>query len=319
MFEELAYADGSTGWSTMANATSSCFASIYTSDAAKTMFHADDLGIHAGMLGPVGTARAVDDGFTVTGRYQFGSGSRTRPGRSRNAERSAPTANPLNDALGPTHAPRPVPAIRAGGRCAGTGTCSVSRVRGATTTPSTSSSSRRGSRSRCWWPSLSGVGRPTTSGSSASLRVGAHGLRARGSTTHARQLPDDRADEAANGPVHFRRRRTAFPTRLRNARRRDTGARLCVRRVRRFRGGCARGWRPVARAAAADAPGDDVRDTCRRRGGSLRVHVGRNDRGCATATRCSGVSTICTRAPSTSTSTTTRSPLTRRQSTDPDM
>src|SRR6185437_4645539 len=58
VFEELAYADGSTGWSVMANATSSCFASIYTSDdAAKTMFNADGLGIHAGMLGPVGTAR----------------------------------------------------------------------------------------------------------------------------------------------------------------------------------------------------------------------------------------------------------------------
>jgi len=64
VFEELAYADGSTGWSAMANATSSCFASIYTSDeAAKTMFGADGLGIHAGMLGPVGTARAADDGF----------------------------------------------------------------------------------------------------------------------------------------------------------------------------------------------------------------------------------------------------------------
>jgi alkylation response protein AidB-like acyl-CoA dehydrogenase len=75
VFEELAYADGSTGWSAMANATSSAFAAIYTSDdAAKTMFNADGLGIHAGMLGPVGTARSADDGFVVTGRYQFGSG-----------------------------------------------------------------------------------------------------------------------------------------------------------------------------------------------------------------------------------------------------
>jgi alkylation response protein AidB-like acyl-CoA dehydrogenase len=75
VFEELAYADGSTGWSAMANATSSAFAAIYTSDdAAKTMFNADGLGIHAGMLGPVGTARIDNDGFVVTGRYQFGSG-----------------------------------------------------------------------------------------------------------------------------------------------------------------------------------------------------------------------------------------------------
>lgn len=75
VFEELAYADGSTGWSVMANATSSAFAAIYTSDdAAKAMFNPDGLGIHAGMLGPVGTARVADDGFVVTGRYQFGSG-----------------------------------------------------------------------------------------------------------------------------------------------------------------------------------------------------------------------------------------------------
>ena len=70
VFEELAYADGSTGWSAMANATSSAFAAIYTSDeAAKTMFNADGRGIHAGMLGPVGTARVDDDGFVVNGRY----------------------------------------------------------------------------------------------------------------------------------------------------------------------------------------------------------------------------------------------------------
>lgn len=76
VFEELAYADGSTGWSAMANATSSAFAAIYTStEAAKTMFDGGRRGIHAGMLGPVGTALGTDDGgFVVSGRYQFGSG-----------------------------------------------------------------------------------------------------------------------------------------------------------------------------------------------------------------------------------------------------
>ncbi len=56
VFEELAYADGSTGWSVMANASSSAFAAIYCDDdAVATMFPAGAPGIHAGMFGPVGT------------------------------------------------------------------------------------------------------------------------------------------------------------------------------------------------------------------------------------------------------------------------
>jgi alkylation response protein AidB-like acyl-CoA dehydrogenase len=75
VFEALAYADGSTGWSAMANITSSCFAAIYTgADAASSMFGNEAKGIHAGMLGPVGSARRVDGGYRVSGRYQFGSG-----------------------------------------------------------------------------------------------------------------------------------------------------------------------------------------------------------------------------------------------------
>lgn len=75
VFEELARADGSTGWSLMANATSSCFSAIYTgASAAEAMFTRGTRGIHAGMLGPVGSARQVPGGFRVSGRYQFGSG-----------------------------------------------------------------------------------------------------------------------------------------------------------------------------------------------------------------------------------------------------
>ena len=75
VFEALAYADGSTGWSVMANTTSSCFAAIYTGEtAANAMFVNGSRGIHAGMLGPVGSARRVDGGYQVTGRYSFGSG-----------------------------------------------------------------------------------------------------------------------------------------------------------------------------------------------------------------------------------------------------
>ena len=59
VFEELAYADGSTGWSVMANASSSAFAAIYCDDdAAAAMFPAGAPGIHAGMFGPVGNATA---------------------------------------------------------------------------------------------------------------------------------------------------------------------------------------------------------------------------------------------------------------------
>jgi len=74
VFEELAYADGSTGWSAMANATTSCFAAIYTGDEAVQAMFGDHLGIHAGMLGPIGEAHRVDGGYSVSGRYQFGSG-----------------------------------------------------------------------------------------------------------------------------------------------------------------------------------------------------------------------------------------------------
>jgi len=75
VFEELAYADGSTGWSLMANATSSCFAGIYLEDeAVRTMFGPDGLGIHAGMLGPIGSGVLDGDAYVVDGEYRFGSG-----------------------------------------------------------------------------------------------------------------------------------------------------------------------------------------------------------------------------------------------------
>ena len=75
VFEELAYADGSTGWSLMANATSTCFASIYLEDAAtRTLFPDDDPGIIAGMFGPIGSGHREGDALVVDGDYRFGSG-----------------------------------------------------------------------------------------------------------------------------------------------------------------------------------------------------------------------------------------------------
>src|SRR4029079_17531176 len=75
VFEELAYADGSTGWSVMANASSSTFAALYCGDdAVATMFPPGARGIPAEMFGPVGDAQAVDGGYRFSGNYRFGSG-----------------------------------------------------------------------------------------------------------------------------------------------------------------------------------------------------------------------------------------------------
>jgi indole-3-acetate monooxygenase len=75
VFEELSRADGSTGWSFLANATTTAFAAAYTGDAAvKEMFSGPAPVIHAGMLGPRGEAKVVDGGYRVSGRFSFGSG-----------------------------------------------------------------------------------------------------------------------------------------------------------------------------------------------------------------------------------------------------
>ena len=76
VFEELSRADGSTGWSLLANATTSAFAGAYCGDeAVAAMFSPGTPAIHAGMLGPVGECRATEGGFVVHGRFRFGSGS----------------------------------------------------------------------------------------------------------------------------------------------------------------------------------------------------------------------------------------------------
>lgn len=75
VFEELSRADGSTGWSFLANATTTAFAAAYTGDAAvKAMFSGPGPAIHAGMLGPRGEAKQVDGGYDVSGHFSFGSG-----------------------------------------------------------------------------------------------------------------------------------------------------------------------------------------------------------------------------------------------------
>src|SRR5437879_2679003 len=64
VFEELSRADGSTGWSFLANVTTTAFAAAYTGDAAvKEMFAGPEPVVHAGMLGPRGEAKRVEGGY----------------------------------------------------------------------------------------------------------------------------------------------------------------------------------------------------------------------------------------------------------------
>jgi alkylation response protein AidB-like acyl-CoA dehydrogenase len=73
--EEVSRADGSTGWSLMANMTGTALAGAYAGDAAaQAMFGNGRRAITAGMLGPGGKAVAVDGGLRGGGDYSFGSG-----------------------------------------------------------------------------------------------------------------------------------------------------------------------------------------------------------------------------------------------------
>ncbi len=74
-FEQASRADGSTGWSLMANAlATSLVAAFCGDDAVEVIFGSGD-AIIAGMLGPGGQSVEVDGGFRGSGHYSFGSGA----------------------------------------------------------------------------------------------------------------------------------------------------------------------------------------------------------------------------------------------------
>jgi indole-3-acetate monooxygenase len=76
VLEEICRIDGSTGWSLLANVTSTAFAASYCGDAAvKEMFDGPRPAIHAGQFAPRGMADVVDGGYEVAGQYSFASGS----------------------------------------------------------------------------------------------------------------------------------------------------------------------------------------------------------------------------------------------------
>jgi alkylation response protein AidB-like acyl-CoA dehydrogenase len=74
--EEIARADGSAGWTLMANGSGAAAASAYLSDdAVAKLFGGDPAATVGGQFAPRGTALREGGGFRVTGSYSFGSGS----------------------------------------------------------------------------------------------------------------------------------------------------------------------------------------------------------------------------------------------------
>ena len=75
VFAEVAYADGSVGWSLMAGATGVCFFGAYCADSfTDQMFEGGVVPVVAGQFAPNGTAVPDGDGYRLTGQYSFGSG-----------------------------------------------------------------------------------------------------------------------------------------------------------------------------------------------------------------------------------------------------
>ncbi|MEM9565302.1 MAG: acyl-CoA dehydrogenase family protein [Actinomycetota bacterium] len=75
VIEEYAYHDGSTGWCVAISATSSLMAT-YLQEPWATEIFADPGSITGGFAAPMGAATPVEGGLEVTGRWQWGSGTK---------------------------------------------------------------------------------------------------------------------------------------------------------------------------------------------------------------------------------------------------
>jgi alkylation response protein AidB-like acyl-CoA dehydrogenase len=75
VLEEVAHQDGSIGWTFMANANATAMCSMFDPDVARAMLEDRPEVVCAGQFVSRGKARRADGGFTVHGRFQFGSGS----------------------------------------------------------------------------------------------------------------------------------------------------------------------------------------------------------------------------------------------------
>jgi len=76
VIEEVTRADASTGWTLLANASTSAMAGSYLGErAVEAMFGARRPVTHAGQFAPRGHAWPTEHGYVVAGSYSFGSGS----------------------------------------------------------------------------------------------------------------------------------------------------------------------------------------------------------------------------------------------------
>lgn len=71
----LATGDASAAWCVMIGATTGMTAAYMPPDAARSIFENAESSIHAGVFAPMGKAVPEGDGYRVTGRWQWGSGS----------------------------------------------------------------------------------------------------------------------------------------------------------------------------------------------------------------------------------------------------
>jgi alkylation response protein AidB-like acyl-CoA dehydrogenase len=75
LLQILAQGDASAAWCVMIGSTTGLVSGYVPEDVARSIFPSDKPTIHAGVFAPMGKATPEGDGYRVTGRWQWGSGS----------------------------------------------------------------------------------------------------------------------------------------------------------------------------------------------------------------------------------------------------
>src|SRR5712692_9393387 len=100
VIEEVARADGSTGWCLAMGINSFRQSAQFAPQVRRTLFHSDPIGVSAGSANPRGRAVAVPGGYRVTGHWFFASGcmhSHLLHGACRVFDGDAPRLRPNGD------------------------------------------------------------------------------------------------------------------------------------------------------------------------------------------------------------------------------